>query len=111
MSEIEPFARAVNFANEEYMRGRIIRVHGLVLADKWVGTFIGDEYETKSEIDEINEIVDARVKKAVEEFRERAINAALSEMVRSKSQEDPELAQEERIANRIRALPAVLGEK
>lgn len=82
MSEIEPFARAVNFSN------------------------IGDESETKSEIDEINEIVDARVKKAVEEFRERAVGEALREMIRSKSQEDPEWAQE-RIANRIRALPAV----
>lgn len=70
MSEIEPFARAVNFS------------------------------------DEINEIVDARVKNAVEEFRERAVGEALREMIRSKSQEDPEWAQE-RIANRIRALPAV----
>lgn len=106
MSEIEPFAKAVNFSNKEYISGRIIRVHGLVLADKWVGTYIGDESETKSEIDEINEIVDARVKKAVEEFRERAVGAALREMTHSKSQEDPEWAQE-RIANRIRALPAV----
>ena len=50
------------------------------------------------------------VKEAVEEFRERAVSAALREMIRSKSQEDPEWAQE-RIANRIRALPAALEDK
>lgn len=96
MSEIESFARVWL---SELQSGTRVVVGGVSI-----------EGAGQNEADKINaafeSAVSERVKKAVEEFRERAVSAALREMIRSKSQEDPEWAQE-RIANRIRALPAV----
>lgn len=96
MSEIESFARVWL---SELQSGTRVVVGGVSI-----------EGAGQNEADKINaafeSAVSERVKKAVEEFRERAVGAAQREMLRSKSQEDPEWAQE-RIANRIRALPAV----
>lgn len=96
MSEHESFARVYL---SELQSGTRVVVGGVSI-----------EGAGQNEADKINaafeSAVSERVKKAVEEFRERAVGAAQREMLRSKSQEDTEWAQEI-IANRISALPAV----
>lgn len=68
---MEPFAQAVAFSSKEYVSGRVIDVHGLLLDGHWVGTYIGDEQSTKSEIQEINDIVALREKALLDKHTAR----------------------------------------
>lgn len=82
---MEPFAQAVAFSSKEYVSGRVIDVHGLLLDGHWVGTYIGDEQSTKSEIQEINDIVALREKALLDKHTARIaeLERVLEELVNS----------------------------